>query len=396
MLGYPPVTCNGKGCGAVLNPFADLHYDTKMWVCPLCATRNYFPSYYSEISPDQMPTELFEGCTTVEYVTSPPNSTVPPVYIFVVDTSITEDELEACKSTLGQALQMMPEESLIGLISFGTHVHVHELQESALSRVFVFRGSMEYTSQTVATQLGLHTLSRQKAKNGSLLSATKFLVSLDEAEYQIEAALESLQVDAHQPVSDHRKARCTGTALQVAASLVDVVLGGQACPVRLMLFVGGPCTEGVFRSPLARFRFCQHLAPRSPFTAWLIRHLAGLHSCIHKHWHPTRNSPASFSNCQMISASSPWMYGLIGVLARPTGHIAPVRRRFAAQSHASTARLTDPYCCFRNLFVCIQALSHRFASTAVSTTPAAANLPSQCHPSHMIILSYQGLTGTAC
>lgn len=256
------MTCKGKACGAALNPFADLHYDTKMWVCPLCATRNYFPSYYSEISPDQMPTELFDGCTTVEYVTSPANGNTPPVYIFVVDTSIAEDELEACKSTLLQALQMMPEESLVGLISFGTHVHVHELQESAMSRVYVFRGSMEYTSQNVATQLGLHSLSRQKAQNGSLLTATKFLVSIDDAEFQIQAALESLQVDAHQPVSDHRMARCTGTALQVAAALADVVLGGQSCPARLMLFVGGPCTEGAALIPTATAAsvspFCVH------------------------------------------------------------------------------------------------------------------------------------------
>jgi Sec23/Sec24 trunk domain len=55
---------------------------------------------------------------------------------------------------------------------------------------------------------------------------------------------QDLQVDAHQPVSDHRKARCTGTALQVAAGLVDMGIASGACTARLMLFVGGPCTEG--------------------------------------------------------------------------------------------------------------------------------------------------------
>jgi protein transport protein SEC23 len=53
-----------------------------------------------------------------------------------------------------------------------------------------------------------------------------------------------VQVDPHQPVSDHRKARCTGTALQVAAGLVDAGMCSGTCAARLMLFVGGPCTEG--------------------------------------------------------------------------------------------------------------------------------------------------------
>ena len=64
--------------------------------------------------------------------------------------------------------------------------------------------------------------------------------------------MQDLQVDAHQPVSDHRKARCTGTALQVAAGLVDTGMATGACTARLMLFVGGPCTEGTQSSHAER------------------------------------------------------------------------------------------------------------------------------------------------
>lgn len=53
-----------------------------------------------------------------------------------------------------------------------------------------------------------------------------------------------LQVDMHKPVSDHRKARCTGTALQVAAGLLDLGITSGAQASQLLLFVGGPCTEG--------------------------------------------------------------------------------------------------------------------------------------------------------
>jgi hypothetical protein len=48
-----------------------------------------------------------------------------------------------------QVLQMIPEESHVGLITFGMHVHVHELGFSECSKCFVFRGTKEYTSAQV-------------------------------------------------------------------------------------------------------------------------------------------------------------------------------------------------------------------------------------------------------
>ena len=122
-------------------------------------------------------------------------------------------------------------------------MHVHELQQAPLSKVCIFRGTGEYTPSAVASQLGFRSLARQQGLHQDSMLASKFLVSLEQAEYQINAALDSLQVDAHQPVSDHRKARCTGTALQVAVGLLDTGVSGPRSS-RIMLFVGGPCTEG--------------------------------------------------------------------------------------------------------------------------------------------------------
>lgn len=241
---YPPLQC--KECGAAVNPYAHVDYSSKMWVCPHCTVRNWFPGTYSNISPEHMPAELFPECTTIEYVL-PQQTTYPPIYIFIVDTAVSEEELEACKNTLKQALTMMPENCLIGLISFGTHVHVHELQATAMSKVYVFRGTGEYNPATIATQLGLRAAARAQQQAHSRFDgilATKFLVSLEEGEYEISSALEQLQPDAYPPPSDHRKSRCTGTAVQVAAGLAATGLPENVCAVRLMLFVGGPCTEG--------------------------------------------------------------------------------------------------------------------------------------------------------
>lgn len=44
---------------------------------------------------------------------------------------------------------MIPESSHVGLITFGTHVHVHELGYAECSKAFVFRGSKEYNSSQV-------------------------------------------------------------------------------------------------------------------------------------------------------------------------------------------------------------------------------------------------------
>ncbi len=44
---------------------------------------------------------------------------------------------------------MIPENNNVGLITFGTHVHVHELGYAECSKAFVFRGSKEYNSSQV-------------------------------------------------------------------------------------------------------------------------------------------------------------------------------------------------------------------------------------------------------
>jgi protein transport protein SEC23 len=44
-----------------------------------------------------------------------------------VDTCILEDELDELKDSLQQTLNLLPEDALVGLITFGTNVMVHEL-----------------------------------------------------------------------------------------------------------------------------------------------------------------------------------------------------------------------------------------------------------------------------
>jgi protein transport protein SEC23 len=48
--------------------------------------------------------------------------TNPPVFLFVVDTCLAEEELVALRNALIMALSLMPENALIGLITFGKTV----------------------------------------------------------------------------------------------------------------------------------------------------------------------------------------------------------------------------------------------------------------------------------
>jgi hypothetical protein len=47
------------------------------------------------------------------------------------------------------ALSLLPTDALIGLISFGRMVHVHELNCEGMTRSYVFRGTKDLTAKQV-------------------------------------------------------------------------------------------------------------------------------------------------------------------------------------------------------------------------------------------------------
>lgn len=64
--------------------------------------------------------------STIEY-TITRAQTLPPIYLYVVDTCMDEEELGALKDSLQMSLSLLPPNALIGLITFGKMVQVHEL-----------------------------------------------------------------------------------------------------------------------------------------------------------------------------------------------------------------------------------------------------------------------------
>lgn len=258
---YEPVSC--KSCGSVLNPYAMVDFNAKLWTCPFCHNRNHFPPHYQGISEAAVPAELFPQYSTIEYTMARGGATSPPAFVFVVDTCVPEDELSACKVAIQQVLATLPDYTLVGLVTFGTHVHVHELGFGGdCPRVYVFRGSKEYTPAAIQDQLGLASAAAQRrgappspskhpigaaaggGPNVNLPGGGRFILPLSECEFVIGQAVEELQRDAFPAVSEHRPARCTGTAVAVTTALMGGCLPAGSGSGRMLLMVGGPCTEG--------------------------------------------------------------------------------------------------------------------------------------------------------
>ncbi|PPS19992.1 hypothetical protein GOBAR_AA00590 [Gossypium barbadense] len=196
MLPYAPLRC--KTCSAVLNAFARVDFMAKIWICPFCYQRNHFPPHYAMISETNLPGELYPQYTTVQYALQsfpdPNNSNapqLPPVFVFVLDTCMIEEELEFVKSAMKQAIGLLPEHALQG-----------DFQGASVG--------------AVGPRFGW------AAANSRLL--------------------DELQTDQWPVQAGHRASRCTGVALSVSAGLIAACLPGTGA--RIIALVGGPCTEG--------------------------------------------------------------------------------------------------------------------------------------------------------
>lgn len=195
VLPYAPLRC--RNCRSVLNPFSIVDFAAKIWICPFCFQRNHFPPHYASISDENLPAELFPQYTTIEYQSPGEASSLPPVFMFVVDTSIIEEEMAFLKSSLSQAIGLLPENSLVGLITFGTLVHVHELGFSTVPKTYVFKGSKDVSKDQLLEQMNFF-LNKPKPPTGVIAGArdglsaesiARFLLPASDCEFAINSVV---------------------------------------------------------------------------------------------------------------------------------------------------------------------------------------------------------------
>uniref|UniRef100_A0AAQ5XT00 Protein transport protein SEC23 n=1 Tax=Amphiprion ocellaris TaxID=80972 RepID=A0AAQ5XT00_AMPOC len=197
---YEPVLCSRANCKAVLNPLCQVDFRAKIWACNFCFQRN------------------------------PRGPPAPLIFLYVVDTCLEEEDLQALKESLQMSLSLLPPNALVGLITFGRMVQVHELSCEGIAKSYVFRGTKDLSSKQI--QVGLDVL----------VVISRFLQPVQKVDMNLTDLLGELQRDPWPVPQGKRPLRSTGVALSVAVGLLEGTFPNTGA--RVMLFIGGPPTQG--------------------------------------------------------------------------------------------------------------------------------------------------------
>lgn len=246
---YDPVLCTRPTCRAILNPFCQIDYRAKMWACNFCYQRNPFPPQYTAISEQHQPAEIIPQFSTLEY-TITRATCHPPIYLIVLDTCMEEDDLQAVKESLQMSLSLLPPNALIGLITFGKMVQVHELGSEGVSKSYVFRGTKDLTAKQIQDMLGIGRGPTPQAQQRGPQApqqqfqqpSNRFLQPVHKCDMSLTDLLGELQRDPWPVAQGKRPLRSAGTALSIAVGLLECTFPNTGAHV--MLFLGGPCTQG--------------------------------------------------------------------------------------------------------------------------------------------------------
>lgn len=154
-LQQAPITCCRTTCKAVLNPFCypDLQSQQKGWICNFCNQRNQFPQQYQHIVNAQHIRELIRN--TIDYVQLNQPNPHPPVFLYIVDSCVDEEEFTALKTSIIASLAHLPPNALVGFITFNHIVYLWELNDGQNLKSFVFCGSKDYKPKQLQDWLGL-------------------------------------------------------------------------------------------------------------------------------------------------------------------------------------------------------------------------------------------------
>ncbi|KAH0792303.1 Sec23/Sec24 trunk domain containing protein [Histomonas meleagridis] len=228
---YEPVIC--QHCRAVLNPYSSINFNSKTWSCPICNSISPLPQSYHEMTETQLAAELLPEYSTIEYIlNSPP--TYPPIFIFVVDTCVLASQLPHLKTLLLQSISLLPPTSLVGFISYGNLVYIHELCFIECPRSYVFNGQKLYTPLQLQEYLSIHSNTKE--------IDNPFVIPMADAEQMLTSIIDNLEIDPFPVPKGQRSSRCTGAALDITISLLEALFPHSN--TQIMLFTSGPITKG--------------------------------------------------------------------------------------------------------------------------------------------------------
>ncbi|KAK6200266.1 uncharacterized protein RJT21DRAFT_121165 [Scheffersomyces amazonensis] len=239
-------------CFAILNPYSYVS-NNNFWTCPFCSFTNQLPPNFQTLPPSLS----FEN-TTVEYLTGKVNS-LPPIFFYVVDTCFEDEDItdafESLKDSLIISLSLLPENALVGFISFGKHIQVHDLISNDL-KSFTFNGNKHYTLDQISKSLGLLAQGltssspyNQQSNADKIIGAIgkRFIQPVSIVEYQLTNIIQNLVPNSFpHPKNKQRPERATGSALNIASLLLKSILGDHITTTggHILCFIGGMTTYG--------------------------------------------------------------------------------------------------------------------------------------------------------
>uniref|UniRef100_A0A7M4E743 Protein transport protein SEC23 n=1 Tax=Crocodylus porosus TaxID=8502 RepID=A0A7M4E743_CROPO len=213
---YEPVLCSRTTCRAVLNPLCQVDYRAKLWACNFCYQRN-------QRGPQ-----------------------MPLIFLYVVDTCMEDEDLQALKESMQMSLSLLPPTALVGLITFGRMVQVHELGCEGISKSYVFRGTKDLSAKQLQEMLGLTKVAVSQVGRGPQVQqpppSNRFLQPVQKIDMNLTDLLGELQRDPWPVPQGKRPLRSSGVALSIAVGLLECTFPNTGA--HIMMFIGGPATQG--------------------------------------------------------------------------------------------------------------------------------------------------------
>ncbi|EPY82648.1 Sec23 B isoform 7-like protein [Camelus ferus] len=211
-------------------------------------SRAFFRGHTSSFSlPEELVRSLYiDHCIVFLCIKRGPQS--PLIFLYVVDTCLEEDDLQALKESLQMSLSLLPPDSLVGLITFGRMVQVHELSCEGISKSYVFRGTKDLTAKQIQDMLGLTKPAvpvqpaRPAQPHEQPFVSSRFLQPVHKIDMNLTDLLGELQRDPWPVPQGKRPLRSTGVAVSIAVGLLEGTFPNTGA--RIMLFMGGPPTQG--------------------------------------------------------------------------------------------------------------------------------------------------------
>lgn len=235
-----------RQCRTFINPYVTLNND--IWICQVCGFSNRINLAQG------LPLGLQAENTTIEYKTGR-LSHLPPVFLYVVDTCFEGDDLEdsyrSLRDSLSLSLSLLPENALVGFISYGKHVQLYDLTSNSTT-IRTFNGNKEYTLEEFQKSMGLISNELKSHKMVEDLQRAlgpvglKFLQTVSMAEYKLSTIIENLSPNTFpHPEMKERPCRATGSAINIASMFLKSVFGEVGTiGGHILCFIGGVCTYG--------------------------------------------------------------------------------------------------------------------------------------------------------